>query len=293
MTEADPIERELDRLWDYDDPVASEARFASLLATLPAEAAAHAEALTQIARAQGLQRRFDAARQTLDVVQAQLAALPPRVVARYLLECGRALNSAGQPEQARPLFLEAWRLARGCGADFYAIDAAHMLAIVAAADEQQQWNLAALDLAERTADQRAKRWLGSLYNNIGWADHDRGEHAAALEHFEKALAAREQHGQPRETRVARWCVGRALRSLGRHAEALAVQRGLQAEHEQLGEVDGYVEEELGELLLLTSGASEAQPHFARAYAALAGDAWLAEHEAARLARLRALGGVSK
>ncbi|MBK9712581.1 MAG: tetratricopeptide repeat protein [Kouleothrix sp.] len=293
MAEADSIERELDQLWDYDDPAASEARFASLLATLPAEAAAHAEALTQIARAQGLQRRFDAARQTLDVVQARLAALPPRIVARYLIERGRALNSAGQPEHARPLFLESWRLARACGADFYAIDAAHMLAIVAAADEQQQWNLAALDLAERTADQRAKRWLGSLHNNIGWACHDRGERAAALEHFEKALAAREQQGQPRETRVARWCVGRALRSLGRHEEALTIQRRLHAEHAQRGEVDGYVEEELGELLLLTSSADEAQPHFARAYAALAADAWLAEHEAARLARLRALGGVSE
>ena len=35
---------------------------------------------------------------------------PARVRLRYLLERGRVLNSSGKPDEARPLFLQAWEL---------------------------------------------------------------------------------------------------------------------------------------------------------------------------------------
>src|SRR5262245_41296279 len=99
---------DFEKLWDYDDPAASEQRFRELLPQIPAGTPSYFELLTQIARAQGLQGDFDAAHQTLDTVERALSGTDGRVHIRYLLERGRTFNSAGQPEKARPLFLAAW-----------------------------------------------------------------------------------------------------------------------------------------------------------------------------------------
>jgi Flp pilus assembly protein TadD len=102
------------------------------------------------------------------------------------------------------------------------------------------------------------------------------------------LAAREAAGAPEPIRIARWCVARALRSLGRSAEALEVQQALQAKLARGNATDGYVDEELGECLLALDRGAEAQPYFARAYAELSQDHWLAENEPTRLERLKQL-----
>jgi len=73
---------------------------------------------------------------------------------------------------------------------------------------------------------------------------DAGDFEAALTSFEEALAARERIGDPAEIRIARWMIGWSLRNLGRRDEALAVQRALKAELEEIGESDQYVDEEL-------------------------------------------------
>jgi hypothetical protein len=46
---------------------------------------------------------------------------------------------------------------------------------------------------------------------------------------------------------------------------------------------------MGECLLLLNRAAEARPYFARAYAVLSQDPWLAENEPERLRRLKELG----
>ncbi len=284
---------DFDALWNYDDPVATEAAFRPLLARAAPGSGYHSELLTQIARAQGLQRRFDDAHQTLDEVQAGLAAgtASARAHVRYLLERGRVFNSSRQPERAVPLFLEAWEAAQAAGEDFYAVDAAHMLGMAEPPERQTEWHLRAIALAEQSRQPRARNWLGSLYNNLGWTLHNQGQHAEALALFEKALAFRREQGQAAETRIAQWCVARALRSLGRVEEALALQRGLLAEHELNGSRDGYVLEEIAECLTALGQPDEAQPFFAQAYAELSQDVWLVENEAARLGRLKAYGGV--
>lgn len=280
----------IDSLWDFDDPAGSEARFRAALAEHAPGTPGAIELATQIARAQGLQRSFDAAHATLDALAPLAEGRGGRLEARYLLERGRAHRSGGDPAAARPLFERAWDVARAVGEDGLAVDAAHMAALVAPGQEQHAWNLRALELAESSADPGARRWRASLLNNIGWAYHDRGDHAQALESFERALAARLEQSAPGPVRIARWSVARAQRSLGRLEEALAGQRALLAELEAAGESDGYVDEEIGECLLALGRADDARPHFRRAHALLAADAWLAENEAARLARLRELGG---
>jgi len=279
---------DFDALWDYGDPAGSEARFRALLPAASDRPDLHAELLTQIARAQGLQRRFDDAHRTLDAVETMVAGTRSR--ARYLLERGRVFNSSGQPERARPYFEAALTLTEGEPAEaYYAIDAAHMLAIVAPPEEQLDWNRRALALAEGAADARARRWRGSLLNNIGWTYHAQGEYTAALDYLERALQARREEGGAEGIRVARWCVARVRRDLGQVEAALAEQRALWAEHEASEQPSGYVAEEIGECLRRLGDEAAARPYFALAHAELSRDPWLVANEPARLERLLALG----
>lgn len=270
-------------MWDFDRPGVSEERFRTALA-----GATGTDALvlrTQLARALGLQRRFDDAAVELDAVAA-VADLPP--VARvYLdLERGRVLNSGGRRPESGPRFLAAFEEARRAGLDDLAVDAAHMLAIVEGGAAGIAWAERALAIAEASADPRAKAWVGSVSHNLGWTLHDLGRFDEALECWRRALAFREQNGGDAEQiRVGRWTVARGLRSLGRYDEALAIQEDLR------GSGDGFVDEELGELLLALGRPEEARPHFARAHELLSQDAWLVEAEPERLKRLGDLGSA--
>jgi tetratricopeptide (TPR) repeat protein len=279
---------ELDRLWDYDAPMKSERRFLRRLGETPEGTEARVQVLTQIARAQGLQRKFAAAHATLDEAERGLTQAMGLGRVRCLLERGRVHNSAGEPEAAGPLFREAFAAAKAIGADFYAVDAAHMLGICEPAERQTQWHQEAMALAERSADPRARGWLGSLYNNLGWTLHDQADYAGALKLFEKAEVFRAGQGKVKELLIARWCVARCLRSLGQVEEALERQRALLEAHAAVDSEDGYVAEEIGECLLALGRAEEARPWFGSAHAALARDAWLAANEKPRLERLRRL-----
>jgi tetratricopeptide (TPR) repeat protein len=275
---------DFDSLWNYDEPAETEARFLELL---PETSGDHrSQLLTQIARAQGLQRRFDDAHHTLNDVEASLLDAHPVVRVRYLLERGRVFNSSRQPEKARPFFLEAWTLAQTVNEDFFAVDAAHMLGMIDPPDKQLSWNLQALALAERSTEPRAQNWRASLYNNIGWTYHDLGEYEKALDMFQKALIERQKQGKQRQIEIAEWGIGRVLRSLNRIDEALAIQLRLKAS----GTPDGYVDEEIGECLLIQNKPEEARPYFAAAYEALSKDAFFVENEAPRLERLKKFGG---
>jgi tetratricopeptide (TPR) repeat protein len=285
---------DFDALWDYNDPAATERAFRDLLpfAERAGDQAYHIQLLTQIARAEGLQHNFDAAHRTLDDAERRLADSDGRPRIRYLLERGRVLNSSKHPDQAQPLFLAAWELGRAQQEDFYAVDAAHMLAIIAPPDQQLAWNRAALALAEQSPDPRARKWLGSLYNNIGWTEHDVGQYQPALETFQKALQCRLSQGSAPEIRIARWCIARTLRSLSRYEDALAIQRALLDELAGSQATDGFVHEELAECMLALGQAESARSHFALAYAALVQDRWLAENEPARIERLKTLGATA-
>ena len=277
----------LDQWWDFADPAASAGRFRAALAELPVGSTAHAELRTQLARALALQRLEAQALAELDVVAAELdaavAAAPDdaQVRARLELERGRVENSNGRSLKAIPHFLAAVEASRRADDGFLLVDAFHMLAI-ADGERSEEWTRAALSVTETTTDPRVRRWIGSLCNNFGWTLHDRGDFAGALTQFESARGAYYANGSAEQQRVADWAVGRALRSLERYDEALAIQQRLAA-----GESDGYVDEELAELLLALGRPVEARPHFARAAALLADDPWLDEPQ--RLARLRALG----
>ncbi|MBX3403885.1 MAG: tetratricopeptide repeat protein [Phycisphaeraceae bacterium] len=302
----DPTSAILDA-WDFEDPAKSAARFDALAADWEraGDALAAAEFRTQQARAMGLLRRFDEADSLLDGVEAALGgsgaaacrgpdAIRPHV--RLLLERGRVKNSSGRAAEAAPLFERAWDVARaaeaGAALDGLAVDAAHMCAIVAGPGQAMEWNRRALGLAESSPNPDARRWRASLLNNIGWTMFAAGDHAAALTHFQRALAARVEQGIDGKGRgawlVARWCIARTQRALGRTAEALAAQQALLAEHARSGTSDGFVHEELAECLLTLGRGSESRPHFAAAYELLSRDPWFAEREPERIRRSKEL-----
>jgi tetratricopeptide (TPR) repeat protein len=122
------------------------------------------------------------------------------------------------------------------------------------------------------------------------ASGDASAHAEALDLFERGLAWRQACRRDERDdggiRIARWCVARALRSLGRVEHALTMQRALLADLERAGARDGYVFEEIGECLLSLGRADEAKLFFAQAHAELSKDSWLAAHEQDRLRRLK-------
>jgi tetratricopeptide (TPR) repeat protein len=211
---------EIDAAWDFSDPAASEARFRAMAEGLGDTA--RAEVLTQVARALGLQGRFDEAETLLDDIGQQGDV--PRM--RKTLERGRLRNSGGERAAAARLFQDALRQAEALGSDYYAVDAAHMLGIASDGEDALEWTRTAISIAKESSDPRTHNWLGSLYNNFAWNLHDLGRYDEALPVFEQALLFREEQGDPVRIHQAHWCIARCLRSLGRAGEALEIQSRL-------------------------------------------------------------------
>ena len=187
--------------WDFDDLGATEARFRDL----------RAEALTQLARVQGLRENYESGERLLDEVTEQ----SPRVRIRVDLERGRLRRSAGDKDAALPFFQRAFTAAVTAGEDWLAGDAAHMAA-VAAPDREGfvAWTNQGLELAR--ASEAAAYWEGPLLNNLGWDHVDAEEYERALELFEQALEVRERDpGNPAAIEHAREAVAEARKALGR------------------------------------------------------------------------------
>jgi tetratricopeptide (TPR) repeat protein len=214
--------------WDYDDLDGTEQRFRRL----------RAEALTQLARIEGLRERFAEGDRLLDEAAAED---DPRVRIRVVLERGRLRRSGGDKAAALPLFESAFAAAREAGEDWLAGDAAHMCALAARDwDGMLAWTRRGIELAETS--EAAASWAGPLLNNLGWEYFEAGEHAEALAAFERALAAREREpDKPAEIAIARYAVAKALLALDRPVEAaFQLERGVA----QSPAPDHYLHEEL-------------------------------------------------
>lgn len=292
------LEQRIVEMWDFDDALASYDAFTAATEVSGESSAVGLVLRTQTARAQGLQRDLAGASETLDAVSTDLdraasgigEAETQHVRARLELERGRVLNSGGSPADARPHFDTAYTEATAAGLAGLAIDALHMSAIAAGRTDgpaaAAAINAQAISVAVGSDDPAARRWLGSLLNNHGWERHDAGAYEEALQIFRRAVEIRVEQGSAREIAIARWCVGRCLRSLERYSEALEIQETLASTPAAAG--DGYVYEELGENLLALGRGDEATPYFSRAHELLSQDDWLLDDEAERLQRLATL-----
>lgn len=268
----------LDDLWNYSDPAESERRFRAAIDSSPDS---QDEIRTQIARALGLQRKFEEAFGELANVRSGAS---PIVRVRLALETGRLYRSSGKPKESKPHFQAALREAKAARLDFYAVDAAHMIALVVTPQESIIWHEEGLRLARTANEERAREWQGSLLNNLGWTYHDLGRFESALATFQHAYEFRKSRTDAEATRIAEWCIARALRSLSRHDSALDILNRLVK-----GPEDGYVFEELAENLDALGLREQARNHFKKAFEILSKDDWLMKNEAARMERLRSKG----
>ena len=286
-----------DKLWDYNNPAETEARFRSLLSEYPEskDKGAYLQLLTQLARTYSLRRLFTEAHDLLNEVKEKLGINSGVEHIRYHLERGRTFNSSGKKDEAKAEFEIAKQLAVELKEDFYAIDAIHMLAIIASPLESIELNKEGVLKAEQSTQERAKDWLGSLYNNLGWGYFDLGQYELALSIFLRALKWRQDMAarQGKETTpavfIAKWTVARTLRALNRIDDAIKVQLGLMEEMVKGEAADGYVYEELGELYLL-KGEEIHKMYFQFACNELSKDSWFAANETARLNRMKELAG---
>lgn len=269
---------EIDALWTIDDPAAG---YKALSDALAQHSESADELHTQRTRTLGLQGKFKEGWEELGRVSAHPSDI---VKVRVQLESGRLKNSSGDRKAAKSYFLDALEKAVHAHFDYYAVDAAHMLGIVTDGQDSLDWNEKAIAMASKSKDERARKWRGSLLNNIGWTYHDIGRYQDALQRFEEAVTVREKDGEATRLRIARWAVARCLRSLKRYSEALAILKELIQYPEA-----GYVSEEMAENLLVLGKLEEAKPHFKRAYELLSKDDYLRTHEAKRLERLHMLG----
>jgi tetratricopeptide (TPR) repeat protein len=286
---------DFDKLWNYNDPTATELKFNEVLDSQKAkeDTGYFLELHTQIARTHGLRAQFDQAHEILDDVSGQLPAEDAVVHVRYHLERGRTYNSSGKKDEAKLHFKKAREIAERLKEEGYAIDAIHMLAIAAPADEAIRLNEEALLIAEGSENKGSKGWLGALYNNLGWAYFDRGDYGKALDIFERSLKWREGQKSAREIIIAKWCIARTFRALERLDEALAIQSVLLEETTKNGQQeDGYISEELGELALLKNDKLKSAFHFRKAYGLLSQDVFLQKFEKQRLERMKELSAIA-
>jgi hypothetical protein len=262
---------DLDPLWDFQDPALSEKRFRAALTGASADDRIILQ--TQIARTYGLRRDFTTAREVLVSIEGEVAGASPEAQARYHLELGRthasathdaASRTAANRANARTRFQRAFDIAERAQLDYLAIDALHMMPFVETEPSKQiEWNERAVAFAERSSQPDARRWLGSLRNNIGYAKHLAGDYEGALREFRLSRAAFEAAGRVKQVRTADWMIAWTLRAQKKHAEALAIQLQLERDWLAAGETDPYVYEELEILYRAMGNQAEAERYAAR------------------------------
>jgi len=207
-------QEDLDALWDFADPVASEAAFRAAISASD-EPVSRAVLGTQLARALGLQERYDEADRVLERIDAPI----PAIRARVALERGRLRNSGGHPDDAVGFFENAATVAEAAGETFLLVDALHMLGI-AQPERGDVHTVAALRVldAEPRPDRRTQRWRVSLHNNRGWALFDAGDLDAALQEFEQALRDAEEYGTEEQRGWAREAIEECLEAIDAAAD---------------------------------------------------------------------------
>ncbi len=196
---------QLDKLWDFDDPAATEERLRAALEQ--ADGAMSDELRTQVARALGLQGAFAEALTMLDGISPDDAVVQQRIA----LERGRVLNASGEVAQAIAQFQEAYRV----NADTYlTVDAIHMLGITDKA-EAATWYERGLEIVQHSHDARVQRWEGPLRNDQAWNLADEGNLEAALQLFREAEAWFRAHGTPQQVQRAESSIAEVMKRMNK------------------------------------------------------------------------------
>ncbi len=288
---------DLNSIWKPLEPSVSEGTYRTLLSNAQRlegdERQAWVELLSWIARAEAVQGKIAEARASLEKAEKLLEELAAgcsvTIKIRWQLERGRLYILERTPAQGRGLLASAWTMANDVGEDSLAIEIAQLMASSEPQKSQQEWIMRAIDIAEKSVQQKTKHWLGSLYSTLGWKLYDLRQFEKSIAMFEKALGNFMAHGTKRESFVAQWSIGKVTRAFGKIEEALRIQQALLVELNLESKHDGRLYEELAECLQMLNRVSEAQPYFELAYKELSSDEWIIDNKPLRLKRLKDLG----
>ena len=191
---------------------------AAVAANGEGNAGRYVEAASRLAELHVLAEETAQAREWLDSATERVQREDASAWARWLVARGVVENAEGRLERALASLDEAYRFARASGLAVRAVQAAQWATIVAPDERAVRWCRRGIEAA-RELEQPAL--LSALWAQLAWLLEERGLPNEALAAF---LQARDTT-DPTDGHallVADWCVGHALRLVGRRAEARAL-----------------------------------------------------------------------
>ena len=146
------------------------------------------EALSQAARMNLILGNLETGKDYLSQAQERASESDPMGWSRYLGVKGRFEWKGYDLKAARRTFDQMFEFCNANALWGRAVDAAHMIAIVAESPEEQiEWGRRGIEAAEAGDEER---WLGPLWNNLAGTYYDQKQFDSALECYTKA---REYH----------------------------------------------------------------------------------------------------
>lgn len=226
------------------------------------------QALSQVARCYLIQGKKEDGRIWLQQAEEIADVSQPAGWSRFLGVRGRFEWKDDKLETATDTFIQMYDYCMQYELHDRAVDAAHMVAITAKADQQIEWAYKGIAAAE-AGD--LDKWLGPLWNNLGWTYDELGRYKESLEALIKARFYHWKVSISEQAKlVADWSVGHAYRTNGDNDTALAwiqpVLAWAQRRHtlnptEDTAEWVGQAYKELAEIALTQSNPDEALINF--------------------------------
>ncbi len=204
------------------------------------------EALSQVARMNLILGDRETGEEYLAQAEGRASENDPMGWSRYLGVKGRFEWKAGDLQEARKTFEQMFEYCDSNALAGRAVDAAHMIAIVAESpDDQVEWGRRGIEMADAHSEER---WLGPLWNNLAGTYYDMRQFDSALVCY---INAREYHwrfsGETAKL-LADYHIGMTYRLLGEYEEAGRWLRPVLAWAERIEDYSaiGQACEDLGE-----------------------------------------------
>jgi tetratricopeptide (TPR) repeat protein len=207
------------------------------------------EALAQAARANLVLGNVDEGRRWLEEAAQRASDSDPMGWSRYLGVKGRFQWKDNELAAARKTFDDMYIYCNTNALWPRAVDAAHMIAIVAEKPEEQiEWGKRGIEAAESAGEES---WLGPLWNNLATTYYDIKQFDLALDAFIKAREYHWRFSGEKGKLYADYHVGMSYRVLGNLEEAAKWLRPVLAWAERLKDHSavGQAAEDLGEIEL--------------------------------------------
>ncbi|MBD3401454.1 tetratricopeptide repeat protein [candidate division GN15 bacterium] len=214
------------------------------------------EALSQVARMNLILNGPEAGREWLDKAAERADDADPMGWSRYLGVKGRFEWKADNLKAARATFDDMYTYCNTNGLWGRAVDAAHMIAIVATNPKEQiTWSYRGIEAAESAGEEH---WLGPLWNNMAITYYDQKNYDSALTCFLKAREYHWRHSGEIGKLFADYHVGMTYRQLGNYDEAASWLRPVLAWAERLNHHSaiGQACEDLGEVMVAQGKKSD-------------------------------------